>query len=375
MAYNQRTGQGSNYVLRTGLSSFNDLDATDITSGTFDAARLPSITKSKVSNTGTWESSEIPNLSATKITSDELDEARIPDLSASKITSGTLAATHIPDLSATKITSDELDADRIPNLSATKITSGTLRATHIPDLSANKITTDALHVDRIPNLDASKIASGVFDALRIPTTDLMGVSQVGSTDDYMPAHLFRAPNMYSFIDSAGETNTTKTRLVFGCEDVVDSRSLQNPFLDSTRYPKCVCINIPQGWSATAVFISQWTLNRGRLGPYSERTTYQSVEIMELPRFHDVSYAMFVSGTGVAVTGNTLSYSNTTRRFTIDASSNVHLNTTLTLATDTTQISLGPTGDLRQMIIKVANASNPLNLALFLPGGYVELVPI
>ena len=155
MAYNQRTGQGSNYVLRTGLSSFNDLDATDITSGTFDAARLPSITKSKVSNTGTWESSEIPNLSATKITSDELDEARIPELSASKITSGTLAATHIPDLSATKITSDELDADRIPNLSATKITSGTLAATHIPDVSANKITTDSLHVDRIPNLDAS----------------------------------------------------------------------------------------------------------------------------------------------------------------------------------------------------------------------------
>ena len=154
MAYNQRTGQGSNYVLRTGLSSFNDLDATDITSGTFDAARLPSITKSKVSNTGTWESSEIPNLSATKITSDELDADRIPDLSASKITSGTLAATHIPDLSATKITSDELDADRIPNLSATKITSGTLATTHIPDLSANKITTDALHVDRIPNLDA-----------------------------------------------------------------------------------------------------------------------------------------------------------------------------------------------------------------------------
>ena len=37
----------------------------------------------------------------------------------------------------------------------------------------------------------------------------------------MPAHLFRAPNVYSFIDSG----TTKTRLVFGCEDVVGSSSL------------------------------------------------------------------------------------------------------------------------------------------------------
>eukprot|EP01048_Picozoa_sp_COSAG05_P015684 COSAG05_NODE_1921_length_3832_cov_2.327083_5_plen_98_part_00 len=97
MAYNQRTGQGSDYVLRTGISSFNDLDATDITSGIFDAARLPSITKSKVSNTGTWESTEIPDLSATKITSDELDADRIPNLSATKITSGTLAASHIPE--------------------------------------------------------------------------------------------------------------------------------------------------------------------------------------------------------------------------------------------------------------------------------------
>ena len=375
MAYNQRTGQGSNYVLRTGLSSFNDLDATDITSGTFDAARLPSITKSKVSNTGTWESSEIPNLSATKITSDELDEARIPELSASKITSGTLAATHIPDLSATKITSDELDADRIPNLSATKITSGTLRATHIPDLSANKITADALHVDRIPNLDASKITSGVFDALRIPTTDLMGVSQVGSTDDYMPAHLFRAPNMYSFIDSG----TTKTRLVFGCEDVVDSSSLQNPFLDSTRYPKCVCINIPQGWSATAVFISQWVLNRatGVVNPYIEPDTTQSVEIMELPRFHYSN--VYTLSSGSVQTNYRLSYRNTTRSFTTNTDpshpNTFHLNTTLTLATDTTQISLGPAGDLRQMIIKIGTPRNSFNYSLYLPGGYVELEEI
>ena len=189
MAFNLRTGQGGEYTLRTGLTAFDNVDANNITTGTLAVARLPSITKAKVSNTGTWVESEIPELSATKITSDELDAARVPDL------------------------------------------------------SANKITTDALHVDRIPNLDASKIASGVFDALRIPTTDLMGVSQVGSTDDYMPAHLFRAPNMYSFIDSAGETNTTKTRLVFGCEDVVDSSSLQNPLLDATGYHKCVCVSI------------------------------------------------------------------------------------------------------------------------------------
>ena len=67
MSYNQRTGQGASYVLRTGLSSVNDVDASSITSGIIDVNRLPSIDKTKVSNTGTWETSEIPELPKTKI--------------------------------------------------------------------------------------------------------------------------------------------------------------------------------------------------------------------------------------------------------------------------------------------------------------------
>ena len=49
MSYNQRTGQGASYVLRTGLSSVNDVDASTITSGILDVNRLPSIDKTKVS--------------------------------------------------------------------------------------------------------------------------------------------------------------------------------------------------------------------------------------------------------------------------------------------------------------------------------------
>ena len=54
---------------------------------------------------------------------------------------------------------------------------------------------------------------------------------------------------------------------------------------------------------------------------------------------------------------------------------MHLNITLTLATDTTQISLGPAGDLRQMIIKIGTPRNQYSQALFLPGGYEELEEI
>lgn len=51
---------------------------------------------------------------------------------ASDITSGTLDAARIPNLAASKITSGSFAAARIPNLAATKITSGTLADARIP---------------------------------------------------------------------------------------------------------------------------------------------------------------------------------------------------------------------------------------------------
>ena len=332
--------------MRTGLSSVNDVDASTITSGTLNAARLPSIDKTKVSNTGAWETSEIPELSKTKIsTAETWQVAEIPFLPKSQIqTPGTWDTTDIPELPKTKI------AD-----------AGTWDATEIPDLSATKITSDRLDVNRIPELSAAQITSGTFDAARIPATDLMAVSQVGSGDDYTPAHLFRSPNMYTFIDSG----SIKTRLVFGCEDVVDSSNLQHPLLDSTCYHKCVCINIPQGWSATSVYISQWRLVNGVVYPYQESITDQPV--MELPRFH------YIANVATQAGNNSFSFSSTTRSFTTNTT--MHLNSTLTLSTDTTQISLGPAGDLRQMIIKIGTPRNSFNYSLYLPGGYVELEEI
>ncbi len=52
--------------------------------------------------------------------------AGLTDLDASKITSGTLNVARIPGLDTSKITSGTLHSDRIPGLDASKITSGTL---------------------------------------------------------------------------------------------------------------------------------------------------------------------------------------------------------------------------------------------------------
>ena len=204
MASNLRTGLFGSGDVDINVS-MNDLNAANITGGTFDQARIPTLGNSKISDldagklTGTAALAQIPTLDDTKISSlsavkltgtittgripplqasliayGELDAARIPALSADKISIGTFAKSsistaqtwtvaEIPALSADKITSGTLDAARIPNLSAGKITSDTLDAARIPSLDATKITTGVFaSADRIPAIPTSKITSGTF---------------------------------------------------------------------------------------------------------------------------------------------------------------------------------------------------------------------
>ncbi len=82
--------------------------ATDVTSGTFALARLPTGTTAATValgahthsaadiTSGVLGTSIIPALDAAKITSGTFDTARIPSLAASKITSGTMALAQLP---------------------------------------------------------------------------------------------------------------------------------------------------------------------------------------------------------------------------------------------------------------------------------------
>jgi hypothetical protein len=140
--------------------------AGDITSGTFDAARIPNLDTSKIT-TGTFLDARIPNLAASKITSGTFEAARIPNLDTSKITTGTFADARIPNLAASKITSGTFATDRIPSLDTSKITTGTFADARIPNLDAGKITTGTFNTARIPNLDTSKITTGTLDNARL----------------------------------------------------------------------------------------------------------------------------------------------------------------------------------------------------------------
>ena len=78
------------------------------------------------------------SLAASQITSGTFADARIPSLSASKITSGSFAAARIPSLPASQITSGSFDAARIPSLPASQITSGTFANARISSASISQ---------------------------------------------------------------------------------------------------------------------------------------------------------------------------------------------------------------------------------------------
>jgi hypothetical protein len=87
-------------------------------------------------------------------------------LVASQITSGTLDAVRIPNLAASKITSGTFDPVRIPNLDADKITAGFLSVDRLEvnSVNGNRISDDSIANGKIISITANKITAGTISA-------------------------------------------------------------------------------------------------------------------------------------------------------------------------------------------------------------------
>jgi len=200
------------------------IDASQITSGVFDVARIPNLDASKITS-GVFDLARIPNIDWSRISGnfpraigDLISSAfsrswisdffsspfwpNIPDkpsvfppelhasahglggadqisIDASQTTSGVFSVARIPNLDASKITSGVFDVARIPDLDASKIVSGRFPASRLPtSATANTFLAvrtanadpvyDVLKAADIPDLDASKIVSGRFPVSRLP---------------------------------------------------------------------------------------------------------------------------------------------------------------------------------------------------------------
>lgn len=133
-------------------------------SGTIADANLP--TKGSAGTAGTSSATSGATLAVPYITTDAYGRVTakgththtIGSLAASAVTSGAFDAARIPNLNASKINAGTFDAARIPSLNASKINAGTLNSARLPTVPVDKGGTGQTGVTTVTNV-ASFIAA------------------------------------------------------------------------------------------------------------------------------------------------------------------------------------------------------------------------
>ena len=150
------------------------VDAGTITQGTIGFARVPTMDDAHIPNLETlsysvaFAAGQIPNLPTTKITSGTFNANRIPSLPNLK---GTVTDAKIPDLETLSY-GGAFAEGQIPNLPTTKITSGTFGLARIPSID-NAHLAGGITSDKIPALDGTAITYPL-------NADSVGTTQIES---------------------------------------------------------------------------------------------------------------------------------------------------------------------------------------------------
>ncbi|GAI59570.1 unnamed protein product, partial [marine sediment metagenome] len=147
-----------------------NLDASKITSGVFNLARIPNMDWVHIS--GLFPRTIADLLSDHNLANHPLaiiptmDDGHIPDLETLSY-GGAFAVAQIPGLPASQITSGQFPLSRMPRAASRLFLEGNGAADPIYN---------ALIAANIPNLNAAKITSGVFALARIPNMDWAHIS-------------------------------------------------------------------------------------------------------------------------------------------------------------------------------------------------------
>jgi hypothetical protein len=247
-------------------SGLTALNATNISSGTLDNARLPSAI-SVTSLTG--DGSGLTSLNATNISSGTLNNARLP----STITVTTVNADVTGDLTGNvsgSISGGSVagEGSGLTALNATNISSGTLDNARLPSaISVTSLTGDG---SGLTSLNATNISSGTLNNARLPSTITVTTVNADVTGDL-------TGNVSGSI-SGGSVAGEGSGLT-----ALNATNISSGTLDNARLPSAISVTSLTGdgsglTALNADNISSGTLNNARLPSIINTTTLIGTQV-------------------------------------------------------------------------------------------------
>ena len=168
------------------------------------------------------------------------------------------------------------------------------------------------------------------------------------------------------------TNSTRHDFIaFQASDVRDTSDILHADLDgeSTAFPKCVSLLIPQGWTATQIMFSQWSTSPNANDDYRVYGELaQAVEVVEVP--------LFVYNPGFHFDSTSVTRTTTTQNIDNIPKANVVLD----LSADTNEFSIltgrnSSYATNRSFIIKIGSLTNSNSVPIYYQGGFVKVEEI
>ncbi len=245
-------------VTGTATTATNLADASNITTGTIDAARLPA----SFGGTISFATTALNLDDAANITTGTISDDRLPSTISSDITGTATTATNLAD--AANIITGTIDAARLPTTLTGNLTGTATTATNLAD--AANITTGTISDDRLPATISSDITGNASSATNL--TDAANITTGTISDERLPDMITSNINVLSGVstfvkvsspefignlegDVTGNVTGNITGTATTATNLADASNITTGTIDAARLPTTLTGNITGDVTGTA----------------------------------------------------------------------------------------------------------------------------